>query len=187
MAQLSNYCPRLSEYEKLFPQAPRLQQALSDFYAIVVDFCSKALKGAQEKGKTEVLVNHYFERFLNPPVLPTTGTNRFLKSIWKSFKIEFKDIEENLSLAKDEITEELQLASEQAAHGFRRLLSAEIEDNRAARLKQVAEMHKMEDFREQQTLALHQNRARQVQKILKEDGKSSKRERCGNKTHYSLP
>lgn len=53
VAQLSNYCPRLSEYEKIFPASPRLQLALSDFYAVVVDFCSKALKPVQEKGKNE--------------------------------------------------------------------------------------------------------------------------------------
>jgi len=41
-----------------------------------------------------------------------TGTKRFLKSIWKSFKGDFKEIEEGLSTAKDEIIKELQLASE---------------------------------------------------------------------------
>ena len=46
-----------------------------------------------------------------------------------------------------EITEEIKLASEQAAHGFRRFLTAEIEDNRTVRSKQVIEIHKMEDFR----------------------------------------
>jgi hypothetical protein len=50
IAQLSNYCPRFSEYEKLFPSSARVQQALSDFYAIIVKFCSKALGVIQEKG-----------------------------------------------------------------------------------------------------------------------------------------
>jgi hypothetical protein len=104
------------------------------------------------------------------PYFVITGTNRFLKSMWKSFKIEFKDIEESLIAAKDEVNEELQLASEQATHCFRRLLTGEIEENRTLRLKQVAEMQKMEEFRSQQTLALYQTRARQVQKILKEEG-----------------
>jgi hypothetical protein len=114
------------------------------------------------------------------------GTIRLWKSAWKSFKTEFNDIEENLSLAKDEITEEIKLASEQAAHSFRRLLTAEIEDNRTVRSKQVTEIDKMEDFREQQTLALHQNRARQVQKLVKEKGEFSKRMKYRNETHYCL-
>ncbi|PSN61265.1 hypothetical protein BS50DRAFT_157349 [Corynespora cassiicola Philippines] len=53
VAQLSTYCPRLSEYEKLFPLSIRLQTALSNFYAIVVNFCSKALQTIQE-GENEV-------------------------------------------------------------------------------------------------------------------------------------
>jgi hypothetical protein len=109
-----------------------------------------------------------------PCLFTIIGTKRFLKSMWKPFKGEFKEVEESLSAAKDEITEELQLASEQAAHGFRRLLTTETEENRTLRLKQVAEMQKNEYFRSQQTLALRQTQARQVQKILKEEGNSLK-------------
>ena len=68
--------------------------------------------------------------------------------------------------------EELQLASEQAAHGFRRLLTTEIEENRTLRLSQMAEMQENKYFRSQQTLALQENQARQIQKILKEEGNS---------------
>ena len=92
--QLSTYCPRLSEYERLFQTSTRLQQAISAFYSNVVKFCSKALGVVQGR-----------------------GVKRFSKSAWKSFKVEFKEIEEALSEAKDEVTEELQLASEQEQIG----------------------------------------------------------------------
>ncbi|KAH8712110.1 hypothetical protein GQ44DRAFT_661085 [Phaeosphaeriaceae sp. PMI808] len=143
--QLSTYCPRVSEYEKLFPTSARLQEAISVFYAIVVKFCLKALGVVQEK-----------------------GIKRYSKSVWKTFKVEFKDIEESISEAKDEITEELRLASEQEAQGFRRLLTAEIEENRTLRVSQIAEIQENKDFRSQQTLALQRSGARQIQKILKE-------------------
>ncbi|KAF2190029.1 hypothetical protein K469DRAFT_22338 [Zopfia rhizophila CBS 207.26] len=146
IAQFSNYCPRLSEYEKLFPASPRLQQALSDFYAVVVVFCSKALMVVQEK-----------------------GVKRFSKSVWKSFKVEFNEIEESLSAAKDEVRGELQLASEQAAHGFRHLLTTEIEENRKLRPQQVAEMQENKYFRSQQTLAQQRTEAWQIQKILNKE------------------
>ena len=102
-----------------------------------------------------------------PCCFTLTGITRFSKSIWKPFKVEFKEIEESLSAAKDEVIEELRLASEQAAHGFRRLLTAEIEE---IRLGQVAEMQENKYFRSQQTLALQHTQARQIQKILKEEG-----------------
>lgn len=48
--QLGKHCPRLDKYEKLFGDSKRVRDVLSDFYAIVVVFCTKALKVIQEKG-----------------------------------------------------------------------------------------------------------------------------------------
>jgi hypothetical protein len=98
------------------------------------------------------------------------GIKRVSKSLWRPFKIEFKEIEQNLGAAKDEVMEELQLASEQVAHSFRQSLTAEIEESRAIRLKQIAEMQENEHFRAQQTLALQHSKARHIHKILKEQG-----------------
>jgi hypothetical protein len=172
VAQLSIYCPRLSEYKKLFQESLRLQQAISDFYAVVVVFCSKALKVVQKKGENEsplialyYIVSKHYDFIL-------IGITQFSKLIWKPFKAEFKEIEESLSVAKDEIIAELQLATEQAAHSFRYLVTNEIEENRILRLKQVAEIQENKDFRLQQTLALLQTQARQIQKIIKEEGNS---------------
>jgi hypothetical protein len=169
IAQLSNHCPRLSEYEKLFPSSPRLQQALSSFFAVVVVFCTEALKVVHESGK------RYQSNIVSCLILnlvDSTGIKRFSKSIWSSFKGDFASIEESIIAAKAEVEEEIQLASEQTADGFRRFLTAEIEENKIARLQQEAEMKQSKDFRSQQTLALLQNKARQIQKIVKEEGNS---------------
>ncbi|CAN9448759.1 unnamed protein product [Alternaria alternata] len=144
VAQLSNYCPRFSEYEKLFSTSTRLQQALSDFYAVVVSFCSKALHVIKEK-----------------------GVKQFSKSVWKSFKVEFKEIEESISEAKNEVAEELALASEQEAHKFRGYLTVEVEKNNWFRVEQRAEIEASRDFRSQQRHALQRTEVRQIQKILK--------------------
>ena len=121
------------------------------------------------KMKSQIIIPY---TVFNPRCFILTGTKRFSKSIWKPFKAEFKEIEESLSAAKDEIIAELQLATEQAAHGFRYLVTSEIEENRTFRLKQVAEIQENKDFRSQQTLALLQTQARQIQKIIKEEGNS---------------
>lgn len=99
------------------------------------------------------------------------GIKRFSKSIWKSFKTEFKDIEENLIMAREEVVEELRLASEQAAHGFRRLLLTEIEENRVLRLQQVVDMQESKQFRSKQMDSLQKTENRQIQKDIKEKGK----------------
>lgn len=54
-AQLSTYCPRLSAYEKLFKESTRLQASLSDFYAVLVKFCTKAMEVVQEKGEKKII------------------------------------------------------------------------------------------------------------------------------------
>ena len=64
----------------------------------------------------------------------------------------------------------MQLASEQAAHGFRRLLTAEIEENRIHRLQLAADVHENVYFRTQQTLALQHAQDREIQKILRNEG-----------------
>jgi hypothetical protein len=165
--QLNTYCPRLSEYKRLFQTSTRLQEAISAFYAIVVKFCSKALGVVQEKGKSH---NLFSTSYKDSKAFTFIGVKRYSKSAWKSFKVDFKDIEEGISEAKDEVTEELRLASEQEAHNFRRLLTREIEENKKLRMEQIAEMQENKDFRSQQTLELQRSGARQIQKILKETG-----------------
>lgn len=54
-AQLSTYCPRLSAYEKLFKESTRLQKSLSDFYAVIVKFCTKALEVIQDRGAKRIM------------------------------------------------------------------------------------------------------------------------------------
>lgn len=98
------------------------------------------------------------------------GAKRFSKSIWKSFKVDFAEIEEHLAATKDEVKEEVQLASEQAANNFRYLQMIEFEENRQYRRQQTTEALANKDFRSQQTL-IHQNhQERQIQKLIKEEG-----------------
>ena len=49
-SQLSTYCPQLNTYEKLFKESTRLQTSLSNFYALIVIFCTKTLEVKLEKG-----------------------------------------------------------------------------------------------------------------------------------------
>jgi demethoxyubiquinone hydroxylase (CLK1/Coq7/Cat5 family) len=113
--------------------------------------------------------------------LTSVGAKRFSKSVWKSFKIDFKDVEEDISEAKNEVAEELILASEQEAKGFRHLMIAETEENRIFRTEHVAEVQANRDFRSQQMRVQQRTEALQIQKILKEEGtwiESSKNNQC---------
>jgi hypothetical protein len=100
----------------------------------------------------------------------TLGVKRFANSLWNPFKVDFAELEENLSAAREEIKEEIQLASEQAAHKFRQLQMIETRENRVYRLQQFAEAEENRSFRSQQILAVAEARARQIQKLVKEEG-----------------
>ena len=50
LEKLGKWSPRLKEYEKLFGQSTRIREALSDFYSIVVEFCTKVVCRLQERG-----------------------------------------------------------------------------------------------------------------------------------------
>ena len=83
------------------------------------------------KIKSQIIISY---TVFNPRCFTLIGTKQFLKSIWKPFKVEFKEIEESLIAAKDEVMEELQLASKQAAYNFHHLLTTKIEENRIQHL-----------------------------------------------------
>ncbi|KAF8252017.1 hypothetical protein K440DRAFT_658299 [Wilcoxina mikolae CBS 423.85] len=159
-AQLGTYCPRLREYEKLFKNSVRFRNSLSNFYAVIIMFCTKALAPIQEK-----------------------GIKRFAKSVWKSFKSDFGLLEENLSAAKDEVDAEIKLASEQEAHHCRELQliefkenqfhrsqhSVEIQESRLYRSQQLVEANENQLFRSQQMIALAEAKELRVQKVAREE------------------
>ena len=98
------------------------------------------------------------------------GVKRFAKSLWKSFKVDFAEIEERLSAAREEVSEEITLASEQAAHEFRRLQMIENREDQMFRIEQANELEENRCFRSQQSMALVETRDRRIQKLVKEEG-----------------
>ena len=165
-AQLSTYCPRLGAYEQLFQGSTRLQSALSDFYAIIVKFCSQALRVLAEYGNSLP--------FRNIPRqctnVRTLGAKRFAKSFWKGFKGDFGQLEENLSAAKVEVDQEIRLAAEQKLHEIYQQQQIDSRDAQFDRTQRLIEVRENRDFRSQQTLALVHTKELQVQKAVKEEG-----------------
>jgi len=54
MEQINKYCPRLQAYKEIFNEFQRFRDAVDDFYAIVIVFCTEALKSVQGKGSTSI-------------------------------------------------------------------------------------------------------------------------------------
>lgn len=92
---------------------------------------------------------------------------RFAKSLWKNFKGDFGRLEENISVAKEEVDHEIRLASEQKLQLIHNQLQIEFNEARLQRSQQLTEIKESRDFRSQQMLKAEEL---QIQKIIKEEG-----------------
>ena len=55
MEVVNSYCPRLQLYKDIFNDFQRFRDAVDDFYAIVIEFCTEALKIMQGRGRIDIL------------------------------------------------------------------------------------------------------------------------------------
>lgn len=74
---------------------------------------------------------------------------RFVKSLWKDFKGDFEQLEENVSAAKQEVDKEIKLASEQKIQLIHEQLQIESEQAQIQRSQQLIEIRESRDFRSQ--------------------------------------
>lgn len=99
---------------------------------------------------------------------------RFVKSLWKNFKSDFGRLEENINAAKEEVDEEIRLASEQKIQGkiqgIHEQLQIESKEAQIQRSQQLTEMNENRAFRSQQTAALVTTEELRIQKLVKEEG-----------------
>lgn len=99
-------------------------------------------------------------------------------SLWKDFKGDFEQLEENISVAKEEVDEEIKLASEQKTQRIYEQLQIESKKAHAQRLQQLTEIKENGIFRSQQMLALAETKELRIQKIIKEEGMSLSKHYC---------
>lgn len=165
LALLSTHFPRLSAYEKLFKESLRLQNALSDFYAVFVKFCTKAMEIIQEKGTR----NYRTDSRPSVNEFLIIGMKRFVKSLWNDFKSDFLQLEENMIAAKEEVDQEIQLASEEKIH---RIYEQQQIEYKEAQIQHAQQLTEIEAVQSRQTLALAKTEDLRIQKIIKEEGMS---------------
>lgn len=146
LSNLSYLFPRLREYERIFRNSNRLQQAMSTFYAIVVVFFTKSLKLLQER-----------------------GIKMFVKSLWQSFTSDFGQLDKELSMVRDEVNEELKLASEQEAVKGRGQQYIEFEESSRHRSLHVTEIQESKRHRTEQSMVLGQAKSMLIQRLVKDD------------------
>jgi hypothetical protein len=155
--QLGKECPRFDEYQKIFNGSVRVREALSEFYATVIGFCTKALPGIQEKG-----INNAYNAW-DSTLSSSIGVKRFVKSLIKPYSVDFGPLEVRLTAAKEEVDAEIRLASEQSAQSSLALLQSHRSDFRV-------ESQRNSTFRSRQLVVMDEIKERQIQRIIKREG-----------------
>lgn len=95
---------------------------------------------------------------------------RYVNTLWKDFKSDFGQLEENVNAAREEVDEEIRLASEQKIQQIHEQLLIESKGVQMQRSQQLIEIKESKVFRSQQTLALAKTEELRIQKIIKEEG-----------------
>ena len=80
-------------------------------------------------------------------------------------------LEENLSVAKEEVDREIDLASDQKLDQIYKRQQVEIEKSQLQRLQYLSEAEENKNFRSQQTIALAESKELRIQKNIKEEGR----------------
>ncbi|KAF3941756.1 hypothetical protein ABW19_dt0201731 [Dactylella cylindrospora] len=90
-------CPLVEEFQRLLPD-PYLQDAVCEFYSVIVTFCQSVLQ-----------------------VITATGGKSHVKAIWKSLKGEFPQIETKIKQNQAHVKTCIELAAQKAQHRERQL------------------------------------------------------------------
>ncbi|MCJ1309800.1 hypothetical protein MMC25_003461 [Agyrium rufum] len=99
--RLQNVCPRLSEYGSLYQEVPRLQSAITEYFATVVRFCSATVTRSQR-----------------------TSLRNLALTVLSPRETDFGRFEIELRHRYHEVNEEVTLAAQQAFHKDRHLQEA---------------------------------------------------------------
>lgn len=102
LLQVQPYCPKLREYEFIYRDSFKLQEALCSFYAILVDFCTHAV--------------HFIGQ---------CGPVQHGKAFWIPIKKDFADYAALIQRRHRDVKDELVLASDQARQRDHQLEIAE--------------------------------------------------------------
>jgi hypothetical protein len=125
-AKIGLLSPRLVQYQTLYVDSTRVQDALSKIFGTIIEFCSDVMSTINLKG-------HIL----------------FAKAIWKPFKLKFKTVLAKLDEQRTELDEEIRLESIKESKSHRELELVEHKKASVYRKKGYREMELAGEFRDQ--------------------------------------
>ncbi|RAL17612.1 uncharacterized protein BO97DRAFT_10837 [Aspergillus homomorphus CBS 101889] len=124
-------CPTIEEFGQLYHGHVGLQRSLCEYYAVIVELCSKVIKVSRR-----------------------TWHNQVFSSILSPFESEFGPYSQRLALSREQVMSQVSLASQQAAQEAKLLLEYESKENSSYRSSALnffkISVHRQEEARQWQ-------------------------------------
>ncbi|KAL9611237.1 MAG: hypothetical protein Q9167_004120 [Letrouitia subvulpina] len=131
----------LRRFPRLYPHNRRLEVAMVDVYQVIFRFCTEArnvFKKANDKNSCKKAL---------------VGLQSMLKLVWKPFKIQFGDLQDELSACMERVSHEVEIAEKEEAHMERERAETE-RRAQASRWDKTEHTHqKLEVFFDEQSIA----------------------------------
>ena len=111
----------LRRFPRLYPHNQRLEAAMVDVYRLIFRFCSEARnvfykandKKSCKKGNLKTSTTSRNSLTMETAMV---GLQSMIKLVWKPFKVQFGDMQEELSTCMDRVSAEVELAEKEEAH-----------------------------------------------------------------------
>ncbi|KAL9051027.1 MAG: hypothetical protein Q9206_004856 [Seirophora lacunosa] len=140
LQQIGLHLNSLRRFPRLYPHNERLETAMVDVYRVIFRFCTDARNVFKKVSDKKVCQKGMI------------GLRSMVKLVWKPFKAQFKDLQDELSTSMDRVSTEVEIAEKEEAHAERERADME-RRAQASRWDKTQHTHqKLESFFDEQSI-----------------------------------
>ncbi|KAI4086273.1 MAG: hypothetical protein LQ344_007691 [Seirophora lacunosa] len=140
LQQIGLHLNSLRRFPRLYPHNERLETAMVDVYRVIFRFCTDARTVFKKVSDKKVCQKGMI------------GLRSMVKLVWKPFKAQFKDLQDELSTSMDKVSTEVEIAEKEEAHAERERADME-RRAQASRWDKTQHTHqKLESFFDEQSI-----------------------------------
>ncbi|KAL8965830.1 MAG: hypothetical protein Q9197_006303, partial [Variospora fuerteventurae] len=140
LQQIGLHLNSLRRFPRLYPHNERLETAMVDVYRVIFRFCTDARNVFKKVSDKKISQKGMI------------GLRSMVKLVWKPFKAQFKDLQDELSTSMDKVSTEVEIAEKEEAHAERERADMD-RRAQASRWDKTQHTHqKLESFFDEQSI-----------------------------------
>ncbi|KAL8831739.1 MAG: hypothetical protein Q9170_005169 [Blastenia crenularia] len=140
LQQIGLHLNSLRRFPRLYPHNDRLETAMVDVYRIIFRFCTDARNVFKKVSDKKVCQKGMI------------GLRSMVKLVWKPFKAQFGDLQDELSTSMDRVSTEVEIAEKEEAHAERERAEKERRSQASRWDKTECTHQRIESFFDEQSI-----------------------------------